>query len=143
MSLLIFKKRLPFRTLLFVTGESALIYLAILLAAFARFGSTQASFLSSEVHGKALLIMMIFQCCLYYNDLYSSKFTKAHTEIGLRLIKAIGTASVTLALIYFFIPTLIMGGKVFFLSIFFVVLLILSWRYLYSWIIEKKILTEK
>lgn len=143
MSFLIFNKRLPVRTLLFVTGESALIYLAILLAAFVRFGTTQASFFSSEVLSKALLIMMIFQCCLYYNDLYNSKFTKTHTELGLRLIRAIGAASIILALIYFFVPPLIMGGKIFFLSIFFVVLLVLSWRYLYNWVIEKKIFTEK
>ena len=143
MSFLIFNKRLPVRTLLFVTGESALIYLAILLAAFVRFGTTQASFFSSDVLSKALLIMMICQCCLYYNDLYNSKFTETHTELGLRLIKAIGAASIILAIIYFFAPTLIIGGRIFFLSIFFVVLLVLSWRYLYNWVIKKKIFTEK
>jgi sugar transferase (PEP-CTERM system associated) len=143
MSFLIFNKRLPVRTLLFVTGESALIYLAILLAAFVRFGSTQTSFLSPHVLSRALLIMLICQFCLYYNDLYNSKFITTHSELGLRLIKAIGSASIILACIYSVVPTLIMGGKIFFLSIFFVVLFVLSWRYLYNWVIEKKIFTEK
>jgi sugar transferase (PEP-CTERM system associated) len=143
MILRIFNKYLPARTFLFVVGEGALIYLAILLAAFLRLDSTQASFFTTDVLSKALLIMLLYQCCLYYNDLYNPKATETYLELGLRLTKSLGFASIILALIYHLVPSLLIGRGIFFISIFFVALLVISWRYAYNWVLKKKMFTEK
>ena len=143
MILHIFKKDLPLRNLLFVVGEGALIYAAVLMAAFLRFGSAHASFLSGEVLGKALLIMVVCQASLYYNELYDLKVTDTYLELGLRLTKAIGFASVVLALIYYCIRSLLMGRGIFFITLAFLLFLVVSWRYAYNCVLKKKMFTER
>ena len=143
MILRIFNKDLPLRNLLFVIGEGALIYTSVLIAAFIRLGSVHDSFLSGEVLSKALLIMVVCQACLYYNELYDLKVTDTPLELGLRLTKAIGIASILLALFYFCIPSLLMGRGIFFISLIFLILLVVSWRFAYNWILKKKMFTER
>jgi sugar transferase (PEP-CTERM system associated) len=143
MILRIFSKDLPLRNLLFVIGEGALIYAAVLMAAFLRLGSAHASFLSGEILGKALLIMVVCQASLYYNELYDLKVTDTYLELGLRLTKAMGIASIVLALIYYCLPSLLMGRGIFFITLAFLVLLVVSWRYAYNWILKRKMFTER
>jgi len=139
----IFNKDVPVRNLLFVIGEGILIYVAVLVAAFLRLGSVHASFLSGEVISKAILIMVVCQISLYYNELYNLKVTDTNVELGLRLTKAMGVASIVLAIIYYFIPSLMMGRGIFFISLVFLVLLVLPWRYAYNWVLKKKMFAEK
>ena len=106
MILRILNKDVPLRNLLFVIGEGTLIYIAILLAAYIRFGSLQDSFLSLNILSKAMLIMLVCQLSLYFNDLYNLKVTDTYLELGLRLTRAIGIASIALAIIYYCIPSL-------------------------------------
>ncbi|NVM57074.1 MAG: sugar transferase, partial [Desulfobacterales bacterium] len=143
MILRVFKKDVPLRNLLFVIGEGALIYAAVLAAAFLRLGSAQASFLSGQVLGKAILITVICQVSLYYNELYNLKVTDTYLELGLRLTRAMGVASIVLAIIYYCIPSLLMGRGIFFISLMFLILLVVSWRYAYNWVLKKKMFTEK
>ena len=143
MILRIFNKDFPLRSLLFVIGEGALIYAAVLTAAFLRLGSAHASFLSGEVLRKTLLITLVCQVCLYYNELYNPKVTNANLELGLRLTKAMSIASIVLAVIYYCIPSLLMGRGIFIISFVFIVPLVVSWRCGYSWVLNKKMLTER
>ncbi|MBN1841115.1 MAG: TIGR03013 family PEP-CTERM/XrtA system glycosyltransferase [Deltaproteobacteria bacterium] len=143
MILRIFNRDVPVRNLLFVIGEGILIYMAVLVAAFLRLGSVHASFLSGEVISKAILIMVVCQISLYYNELYNLKVTDTYVELGLRLTKAMGVASIVLAIIYYFVPSLMMGRGIFFISLVFLVLLVVPWRYAYNWILKKKMFAEK
>ena len=121
MILRILNKDVPLRSLLFVIGEGVLIYLAIIMAAYLRLGSVQDSFLSLEFLSKALLIVIIFQVTLYFNELYNLKVTDTYLELGLRLTKAIGIASISLAIIYYWLPFLLIGRGIFFISLIFLV----------------------
>lgn len=143
MILRIFKKDLPLSSLVFVLGEGALIYASVLFAAFLRLGSVDASFLSGAMLGKGVLIMGVCQACLYYNELYNLKVTDTYVELGFRLTKAIGITSIVLALIYYAIPSLMMGRGIFFISLVFLVLLLVPWRYAYNWVLKKKMFAEK
>ncbi len=143
MNLRVFNKDLPLRNLLFFMGEGVLIYAAVLMAAFLRLGNAQAAFLSGEVLRKALLIMVVCQTCLYYNELYNLKVTDTYLELGLRLTKAMGIASIILALIYYCIPSLMMGRGIFFIGLVFLILLVVPWRYAYNWVLKKKMFTER
>jgi len=143
MILRVFKKDLPLHNLLFVLGEGMLIYASVLIAAFLRLGSSDTSLLSGEILGKAVLIMAVCQACLYYNDLYNLKVTDTYLELGLRLTKAIGIASILLALIYYCIPSLMMGRGIFFVSLVLLVLLVVPWRYAYNWVLKNKMFAER
>ena len=143
MILRILNKDVPLRNLLFVVGEGLLIYAAILISAYIRFGSVQKSFLSIDLLSKALLIMVVCQTSLYFNELYNLQVTDTYLELGLRLIKAIGIASISLAIIYYCFPSLLVGRGIFFISLVLLVILIISWRYVYNWLLKKKMLTEK
>jgi len=143
MSLRIFHKEVPLISLLFIFGETILICTAVASAAFVRFGSIQASFLSSEVLIKSLLVTVICQVTSYYNELYDLKIVNSYFELSLRLTKALGITCILLALFYYFIPSLMIGPGVFFISLVFLVLFIVPWRFAYNWILKKKMLTEK
>jgi sugar transferase (PEP-CTERM system associated) len=143
MILCIFKKDLPLRSLLFVLGEGVLIYVSVLTAAFVRWGSLHASFLSGPVLSKALVVMVVCQVCLYFNELYDLKITNSHLELGLRLTKALGIASIVLAIIYYCIPSLLIGRGIFLISLVLLGVLVVPWRYAYSWILKRNMLTEK
>ena len=143
MILRILNKDVPLRNFLFVLGEGILIYIAVMTAAFLRIGSINKSFLSPEIISKALLIVVICQVSLYFNELYNLEVTGTYLELGLRLTKAIGIASITLAIIYYCIPSLLVGRGIFFISLAFLILLVVSWRYAYNWILKKKILQLK
>jgi len=142
MILRIFNKDLPLRNLLFVIGEGALIYAAVLMAAFLRLGSDYFFFISGEVFGKALIILVVCQASLYYNELYDLRVTDTYLELGLRLTKAMGIASIVLAIMYYCIPSFLVGRGIFLISLMFLTLLVVSWRYAYNWILKKKMFTE-
>ena len=143
MILKILNKDVPLRNLLFVVGEGFLIYAAILISAYLRFGSVNRPFLSSEILSKALLMVIVCQVSLYFNELYNLHVTDTYLELGLRLTKAIGIASISLAIIYYCLPSLLVGRGIFLISLVFLVLLILSWRFAYNWVLKRKMFTEK
>lgn len=143
MILRVFNKDLPLRNLIFVLGEGVLIYVAVLVSAWLCVGAPQEIFVSNEVLGKALLITVVFQLCLHLNDLYDIRVTDSYIDLGLRLTRAIGIASIILGLTYFSLPMLLIGQGTFFLSLFFLVFLVVSWRYAYNWMLKRKMLTER
>lgn len=143
MNLRFFNKDVPLRNLVFVIGEGLLIYLAILTAAFLRLGYSGALLSLREVLAKASLIMVVCQCALYYNELYNLKVTDTSLELGLRLTKAMGVASVGLALIYYFSPSLMMPRGIFFIGLPLIIILIVPWRYAYKWTLKKRMFAER
>lgn len=74
--------------------------------------------------------------CLYYNDLYDLKVTDTFLELGIRLLQALGASAIFLAGIYVIFPGAIIGYGIFALSIGFVILLIVSWRFCYKLILN-------
>ena len=135
----IFNKDLALHNLLFVIGEGVLIYTAVLMASFFRLGSADTSFLS----GKALLTTLIWQGCLYYNELYNLKVTHADVKLNFRLAKAIAISFFVLAAVYYCIPSLLVGRGILIISFVFIVPLVVSWRYAYNWVLKKKMFTER
>ena len=142
MILRVFNKDLPLRNLIFVCGEGVLIYTVVLVSTSLQLGSFNAFFSSYQVPANALLIMVVFLTSFYFNDLYNLKVTDSYMGLGCRLTKAIGIAFIILALICFGVPSLFSGNGIFALSILFV-LLGISWRYAYNYLLRKKMFTEK
>lgn len=143
MNFRVFNKDVPLHILLFVAGETVLIFGAVLLAAFLRLGSLEASILSKEVLEKSLLIVAACQISIYYNDLYNLRTFVTPLETALRLIKAIGIACICLALVCYLFPSIMIGSAVFFTSLFFLVLFISLWRLLYYFVLKNRMLSER
>ena len=124
----IFKQYYPIRNIFFVIGEGLLILAAVIL--------TELVFLG--VHGmiqdrllplKIILVAVICQSSLYYNDLYDLKVTKTYQELGIRLAQALGGAAIVLALIYTIFPQMIIGSGIFIFSTCLIIPFIVSWRF--------------
>jgi hypothetical protein len=124
----IFKKYYPMRNIFFVAGEGIFIFISVLLASMIILG--QESFvLNRQLIMKIFLITAVCQLCLYYNDLYDLKITDNFNELGIRLLQALGFAAIFLAFFYILFPDAIIASGIFFISVFFTILLIGSWRF--------------
>ena len=124
----------PKRTLFLGVSEVCLVTLAFLAATFARLGSGAAPYLFSDQHGsfKILVASMIILTCMYYFDLYESSVLGNRREVVIRLIQALGTVYSLSVLLYYLYPQLELGRGIFVIGLFFVAMLLFSWRRLFS-----------
>ena len=138
----LFKKYYPIRNALFVLGEGLFIFLAVILASRMLLGSANTAF-QADVLLKALLISVICQSCLYYNDLYDLQVTDSLTELGIRLLQALGAAAILLAMVYFVFPGFIIREGIFIRSLVIVVICITSWRIGYTQILRRGLFNQR
>ncbi len=103
-------------------------------------GSTQ---LLNAIWAKVLLVAIVTQISLYFNDLYEFKPGDNPVEMAIRLVQSIGITSIVLAVVYFLFPEVIIGRWIFFASLLVLILFLASWRILYAYILGKRIFTEK
>jgi sugar transferase (PEP-CTERM system associated) len=138
----IFKKYYPLRNIFFVFGEGIFIYASVLVASVIILD--QELFVPDRrLLMKVFLITFVCQSCLYYNDLYDLKITDSFKELGVRLFQALGFAAIFLGFFYILFPDAIIGTGIFFISICFVILLIVSWRLGYSLILNRGLFNQK
>ena len=125
-------------------GEGFLIFLAVLLASFYFLGRGMSiAGLLQMLWPKIFVIVIVTQLSLYFNDLYEFKVTDSGVDLASRLMQSIGIASIILAIIYFLWPWMIIGRWIFFASLIFLLLFLVSWRLLYSLSIRQKLFAEK
>lgn len=140
----VFRQYIYPRKAVFILGEGLLIYLAVFFAStFGMDRDLELSTLFILVWMKVLLITVVCQLSLYFHDLYDFKSTENLVDLYTRLIQAIGVTSIILAAIYFIVPGAIVGRWIFFISIVFLLFLLVSWRLLYAFIVKKKLFTER
>jgi sugar transferase (PEP-CTERM system associated) len=123
------------RTAVLIGVEHVLIVAAVLAAAVLRLGYTLGtSFTLAGVLWRASLIAAVLQICLYFLDLYDLRTLLDRRDVFTRLLRALGATSVILALLYYWIPTLIIGRGVFVIASLFVVGLVVGWRIAFEWV---------
>jgi sugar transferase (PEP-CTERM system associated) len=130
--------------MVFILGEGILIFCAVGLSSFLLLKSEMdASNLFRGIWLKVLLVSIITQISLYFNDLY--EFADRHNLVDLatHLMQSIGLTCILLAVIYFLWPATMIGKGVFFFSLIFTLVFLISWRFLYAIIIRKRLFTEK
>ena len=138
----IFKQYYPIRNIFFFIGEGLVIYISFIIASWLLLKTESFPF-DLWVYSKILLITCICQICLYYNDLYDLKITDTFSELGIRLLQALGVSAIFLAGIYVVFPGAVIGRGIFNLSIAFVILLIVSWRFCYKLILNHGLFNQK
>ncbi len=131
----------PIRNIVFLLGEGLAIYCSVIIATLIVTGdSLSVSFVLSR---KAALIAVVCLTCLYYNDLYNLKITHDLSELSIRLLQALGVASIILAIIYYIRPATVINPTAYAVSIIFVVLFIFTWRIGYFFILNRGIFNQK
>ena len=124
--------------------EGALIFGSVAAAAYIRFGGDLEKFSSYEyLLLKALVVSIICQVCLYYNDLYDFKVVTNNVELVIRLLQSLGSAYLIIAFIYFIFPPAVLGRGIFLITLFFLIGGIVSWRLFYNWILKTHRFDEK
>ena len=82
---------------------------------------------------KALIIALLCQMCLYYAELYDFRVLRDRRELVVRLLQALGSASLILAAVYFWFPSLIIGRGVFVIATVLVISGAVGWRLAFEW----------
>lgn len=132
------------RVLAFILGEGLLIFSAVFLAS--SFFCLPGLGLFERllvIWPKVLLVALIAQFSLYFNDLYEIRISESTLDLATHLIQAVGMTSVALAVIYFIWPRAIIGRWVFFLSLVFLIGFLVSWRFLYLLVIHRRLFTSR
>jgi sugar transferase (PEP-CTERM system associated) len=114
------------RALMFLS-EGILIFLSVVAGVYFRMGSLDHELIIP----KALLTTGVCLISLYYADLYDPKIIKDIRELLIRLMQALGVASIVLAVIFYVYPVLMIGRGASLVSACLIIVLIVSWRLLY------------
>ena len=97
----------PRRTLVLAFSESVLIMASLLVATALRFLSLHAiqEFLSDRRNWyRFIAVTAVCQLSLYYNDLYDLRATRSRSVLLIRALRALGTAFLALAMLYYLYP---------------------------------------
>ena len=128
--------RISLRTGTLAAIEHGLIALAVVLAAALRF---EPHYLQQQVTGghllwRASLIALVLQISLHYCDLYDLRTLADRRGLVVKLVQALGGASLILAALYYWMPALIVGRGIFVVASVFVVVLVAGWRLAFEWL---------
>jgi sugar transferase (PEP-CTERM system associated) len=129
-----FAANLSYRWTALVLVEHILIVLAVFFAAVPPFGLQGYLITLPALLWRAVLIAAVLQVCLHYCDLYDLRTLADRRDLLIGLLRALGAASLILALLYFWIPTLIIGRGVFVLSSMLIIALVAGWRIAFEWL---------
>ena len=77
---------------------------------------------------RLLLVVGVTQACLYYADLYNPRLISDRRELFTRCMQALAAASFILAVIYYWVPELIVGRGVFLISAGLTAAAVIGWR---------------
>jgi len=123
----------PVRTILLGFSDACLVTLAFLLATIARLGMTDAGVMLTYEQGilKIAVISAVFMTSMYFFDLYESSILNNPREVLTRIIQALGTVCIILAVLYYIYPPVELGRGIFVIGIVLMALLLFFWRRLF------------
>jgi FlaA1/EpsC-like NDP-sugar epimerase len=92
---------------------------------------------------KAAVVTGLCLLCLYYNDCYDLTVVRSGRELVIRLLQAVGTASILIALLYLALPSLVVADGAFLTGATIFLLGILIWRLIFNRIATLQPLGER
>ena len=123
----LFNRYVSTRSLTVFGGELLLIFGSVALAA-----SVQNNGVLAGNLWKIALVTAVCQLCLYYNDFYDLTLVHSNRELIVRLLQAVGAASIILGALYFTMPALVIGDGIFVSALVVFLVAILGWRLLFN-----------
>jgi FlaA1/EpsC-like NDP-sugar epimerase len=124
-----------------VAVESLILVAAFVAATALRFLEAH-SYRYEHVVPKALVAAAVIQICLYYSDLYEEYTMRRRIEILLRFGQAFLVAILALSVIYYFVPSLMVGRGIFSIYLPLSLAGILVWRSIYMWAVGQEALSD-
>lgn len=123
------------RTALLILSEHVLVVLSVMAATLLRFDMDGLTQLMAEgLIWRASLIAAVLQVCLHFCDLYDLRTLGDRRAAMSALLAALGAASLVLAVIYYWIPTLVIGRGVFVIASFIIIAVMVGWRLAFNWL---------
>jgi sugar transferase (PEP-CTERM system associated) len=122
------------RRLALIGVEHVVIVLAVAVAAILRLGIDSPTVTVDALVWRAVLIAAVLQICLHYCDLYDLRTLTDRRDLLIGLLRALGAASVVLALLYSWIPTLVIGRGVFMIASLMTIALVAGWRIAFEYL---------
>lgn len=121
---------IPFKSVILAITETALIVGSIWFAAWMRVGRFNGLSFDRGYPVPLRLAVVVAACliCFYYNDLYDLQIVSRRAELLVRLIQALGVASLILALLYYILPELMFGRGISALTAITAGLALIAWR---------------
>src|SRR5271163_3292223 len=105
-------QRLSTQTILLLTTDTILVVFGLLVATLVRFRDfhTSLHYVNSwQTVGRFGLIVLTCGLSLHYYDLYDGRIVRQHGELFVRLLQALGTVCLVLAIFYYLVPGLGLG----------------------------------
>lgn len=124
--------RFSSRTIWLILADIAFIYGGIMLALYLRLGFNGTEYQLNANNGWAKIALATLVCLLilYFYDLYDYTVIANRRELLLRLVQSLGIAWALLALLFYFVPPLLIGRGVSIYSVVIVLVVLLVWRIL-------------
>ena len=113
-----------------ILADAAILYGGVILAMYLRLGVAGSANELNAKNGwlKIALASAVCILILYFYDLYDYIVMTNRRELMLRLVQALGIAWALLALLFYFVPPLLIGRGVSVISVPLVLCLLLGWR---------------
>lgn len=122
--------RFSLRIFWLIIADAAILYCGVILAMYLRLGFAGSENELSTKNGYLKIALASFVCLtiLYFYDLYDYVVMTNRRELMLRMVQALGIAWALLALLFYFIPPLLIGRGVSVISVPLVLAMLLGWR---------------
>ena len=113
-----------------ILADAAILYLGVILAMYLRLGTAGSAYELDEKNGWVKIAVASGVCLLilYFYDLYDYIVMTNRRELMLRLVQALGIAWTLLAIVFYFVPPLLIGRGASVISVPLVLVLLLGWR---------------
>jgi sugar transferase (PEP-CTERM system associated) len=92
---------------------------------------------------RASLVGVILQFCMHYGDLYDVRRLRSRRALVERLLQALAAGMVIVALLYYWVPQVVLGRGVFVIGAGLIVLVVVTWRLLFEWLSPRLGPTER
>ncbi len=111
-------------------ADAAILFAGVILAMYVRLGFSGSAEYLSERNGwlKIGLAAAVCLLILYFYDLYDYVIMTNRRELMLRMVQALGIAWALLALLFYFVPQLLIGRGVSVISVPLVLVFLIAWR---------------
>ena len=123
------------RSMVLVTGEAFLLIASVIISSVVVAGPYAWDLLTdSTAVFRVLLIVMVCQVSLHYVDLYDLRTITGTRDLAVRLLRALGAASLILGITYWLFPLLVVEQGMFVLFAAIALLLVIAWRSAFEWV---------
>ncbi len=117
----VFSQYVSSKSVLLMILEGALILAALACGIKLRFWNDPAE-MENFIHFpnlafQALMMMITFQVCFYYSDLYNLSSVRGRNEQLICLAQSLGAGCLVLGMLYYLFPALVIGRGIFFISL--------------------------